>query len=133
MRVEHGATFRIMSDVHSPTEISEALGVRPSAVTHTGDWELEASAQGNEASLEELIRAVTGPLLGVADKLALLASQGAKIELHLTRGLLGPGVGALCFMLDAPVIRLLGEVGAEVWVDEYDEVDWERNAHTPSA
>ncbi|MBB5776764.1 hypothetical protein [Nonomuraea jabiensis] len=133
MRIEHSATLRIMSDVHSPIEISEALGVRPSAVTHTGDWELEASAHGNEASLEELIRAVTDPLLGLADKLASLASQGATIELHLTRDLLGPGAGALCFMLDAPVIKLLGEVGAEVWIDEYDEVEWERNAHTPSA
>ncbi|WP_188188487.1 hypothetical protein [Nonomuraea sp. SYSU D8015] len=90
MRVEHSATLRIMSDVHSPIEISEALGVRPSAVTHTGDWELEASAHGNEASLEELIRAVTDPLLGLADKLGSLASQGATIELHLTRDLLGP-------------------------------------------
>ncbi len=36
-------------------------------------------------------------------------------------------------MLDAPVIKLLGEVGAEVWIDEYDEVEWEHNAHTPSA
>ncbi|MEV0625951.1 hypothetical protein [Nonomuraea wenchangensis] len=122
-----------MSDVHSPTEISEALGVRPSAVTHNGDWRLESSAHGDEASLEELIRAVTGPLLGVADKLASLAIQGATIELHLTRDLLGPGTGALCFMLDAPVIKLLAEVGAEVWIDEYDEVGWERNAHTPPA
>ncbi|MGW5686926.1 hypothetical protein [Nonomuraea sp. NPDC003754] len=121
-----------MSDVHSPTDISEALGVRPSKTTDTGDWQLEASAHGNEASLEELIRAVTGPLLGVVDKLASLAGQGATIELHLTRDLLGPGVGALCFMLDAPVIKLLGEVGAEVWIDEYDEVDWENNAHKPS-
>ncbi|MEV4473229.1 hypothetical protein [Nonomuraea sp. NPDC049504] len=102
-------------------------------VTHTGDWELEASAHGNEASLEELIRAVTDPLLGLADELGSLARVGATIELHLTRDLLGPGVGALCFMLDAPVIKLLGEVGAEVWIDEYDEVEWERNAHTPSA
>ncbi|MFB9472525.1 hypothetical protein ACFFR3_23700 [Nonomuraea salmonea] len=133
MRVEHSATLRIMSDVHSPIEISEALGVRLSAVTHTGDWELEASAHGNEASLEELIRAVTDPLLGLADELGSLARVGATIELHLTRDLLGPGVGALCFMLDAPVIKLLGEVGAEVWIDEYDEVEWERNAHTPSA
>ncbi|MER7363829.1 hypothetical protein [Nonomuraea wenchangensis] len=133
MRVEHSATLRIMSDVHSTIEISEALGVRPSAVSHTGDWELEASAHGNEASLEELIRAVTDPLLGLADELSSLARQGATIELHLTRDLLGPGVGALCFMLGAPVIKLLGEVGAEVWIDEYDEVEWERNAHTPSA
>jgi hypothetical protein len=107
--------------------------MRPSAITHTGDWQLEASAHGNEASLEELIRAVTDPLLGIADKLVSLASQGATIELHLTRSLLGPGVGALCFMLDASAIKLLGEVGAEIWIDEYDEVNWERNAHTPSA
>ncbi|MET9248108.1 hypothetical protein [Nonomuraea sp. NPDC003709] len=133
MRVEHSATLRIVSDVHGPTEISEALGVRPSAATHTGDWRLEASAHGSEASLEELVRAVTGPLFGVADKVASLVSQGATIELHLTRDLLGPGVGALCFMLDASVIKFLGGVGAEVWVDEYDEVDWERNAHVPSA
>ncbi|MEU4513721.1 hypothetical protein AB0G05_29840 [Nonomuraea wenchangensis] len=131
MKVEHSATLRITSNVHSPFEISEALGVRPS-VTDTGDWELEASAHGNEASLEELIRAVTDPLLGLVDELGSLASQGATIELHLTRDLLGPGEGALCFMLDAPVIKLLGEVGAEVWIDEYDEVEWERNAHTPS-
>ncbi|MEU6787587.1 DUF4279 domain-containing protein [Nonomuraea angiospora] len=133
MKVEHSATLRIMSDVHSPIEISEALGVQPSAVTHTGDWKLEASAHGNEASLEELIKAVTDPLLELADKLTSLVSQGATIELHLTRDLLGPGVGALCFMLDAQVIKLLGEVGAEVWIDEYDEVEWERSAHTPSA
>jgi hypothetical protein len=118
-----------MSDVHSPTEISEALGVRPSKAAHYGDWRLEASAQGHEASLEELIRAVTGPLLGVADKLAALADQGATIELHLARSLLGPGVGGLCFMLDAPVIKLLAEAGAEVWIDEYDEVEWECSAH----
>lgn len=128
VRVEHSATLRIMSDVHSPAEISEALGVRPSETAHSADWQLEASAHGNEASLEELIRAVTGPLLEVADKLALLASQRATVELHLTRDLLGPGVGALCFMLDAPVIKLLGVVGAEVWVDEYDEVGWEQRA-----
>ncbi|MFI7452197.1 DUF4279 domain-containing protein [Nonomuraea sp. NPDC049714] len=122
-----------MSDVHSPTEISEALRMHPSEVTHSGDWQLEASAQGNEASLEELIRTVTGPLLGVADRLGTLARQGATIELHLTRDLLGPGAGALCFMLDASVIKLLAEVGAEVWIDEYDDVDWERDAHTPPA
>lgn len=133
MRVEHGATLRITSDVQSPAEISEALGVRPAEVTHCGDWQLEASAQGDQASLEELIRAVTDPLLGVADKLATLAGQGATIELHLARDLLGPGVGALCFMLDAPVIKLLAEVGAVVWVDEYDEVEWERDAYAPPA
>jgi hypothetical protein len=107
--------------------------MRPSEVSHSGDWQLEASAQGNEASLEELIRTVTGPLLGVADRLGTLTSQGATIELHLTRDLLGPGVGALCFMLDASLIELLAEVGAEVWIDEYDEVGWERDAHPPPA
>ena len=122
-----------MSNAHSPAEISRALGVQPPEITHSGDWQLEASAQGSEASLEELVRAVTGPLLGAGDKLAALASQGAMIELHLTRELLGPGAGALCFMLDSPVIKLLAKVGADVWIDEYDEVDWERDAHTPSA
>lgn len=74
----------------------------------------------------------SGSSLDSPGKLASLVSQGAKTELHLTRDLLGPGEGALCFMLDAAVIKLLGEVRAEVWIDEYDEVDWERHAHTPS-
>ncbi|GAA3245805.1 hypothetical protein GCM10020216_075000 [Nonomuraea helvata] len=39
----------------------------------------------------------------------------------LTRSLLGPGVGMLCFMLDSPVIKFLADVGGSVWFDEYDE------------
>ncbi|ETK34760.1 hypothetical protein MPTA5024_17795 [Microbispora sp. ATCC PTA-5024] len=82
---------------------------------------LEPPRGDSGTSLEEQINAVVGPLLGVVGELAELVRGGAVVELFLSRSLLGPGAGMLCFMIDGSVIRFLAEVGASVWFDEYDE------------
>jgi hypothetical protein len=101
VRVKQCASLRIISDGLSPAQISGALGVQPSGTARAADWVLEPAKGSSGTSLEEQIIAVVGPLLGVADKLSELVRSGAVVEFLLTRSLLGPGVGMLCFMLDS--------------------------------
>ncbi|WP_433513227.1 DUF4279 domain-containing protein [Nonomuraea sp. CA-143628] len=131
MRVEQLAAVWIRSDELTPEEITDLLGVRHSS-TGPGDvWILEPSVADEAASLDDQIAAVINPLRVVADKLSELAEKGAEFELLLTRSLLGPGVGMLCFMLDSPVIKFLADVGGSVWFDEYDETTEESAMRTP--
>ncbi|MFE3451974.1 DUF4279 domain-containing protein [Nonomuraea sp. NPDC059194] len=122
-----------MSNTLTTAEISEVVGLRSSPDTRPGEWMLDASSEGDKASLDDQIMAVIGPVLGSADRLSALTRDGAEVELHLTRSLFGLGNGALCFMLDSPVIKFLADVGASVWFDEYDEITWGLDDRTPPA
>ncbi|WP_157099515.1 hypothetical protein [Microbispora sp. ATCC PTA-5024] len=121
MRVEQCASVRITGRGLTPAQISDTLGISPSRTSSAGAWVLEPPRGDSGTSLEEQINAVVGPLLGVVGELAELVRGGAVVELFLSRSLLGPGAGMLCFMIDGSVIRFLAEVGASVWFDEYDE------------
>ncbi|WP_062431292.1 DUF4279 domain-containing protein [Herbidospora daliensis] len=113
--------MRIIDSGLDLAQISELLGIWPPQSASSDDWKLESSAGDSAVSLETQINEIVTPLLGQADKIRELVDRGAKVELFLTRSLLGPGVGHLCFMLDVSVIKFLAEVDASVWFDEYDE------------